>query len=321
MTAVVKRIGTTAAALCVALVAPTPALGQASAQADSLLAAGDLVRAESAYYAGARNRPRDPPARAALGRFLIARGATRVGATLLEEALQFGGDPVVVGRELVGAYLQMADFAPLAASPAASPAQRERAKWLTTHDPRVVAPDSVITLAIAPNDDAASLGNVAIRVNGVTLVASVSAGARGIAVSRSALGNRPLPLFAAGADTTGDSDFLAVADSVSIGSLTMLNQPVTAARLPSGAQARIGLSDLGRFAPSGDASSATLTLHLDGSVHEQVPGDRLPTLDRPTGISVLRSGVWLATPADVATLLRSGRWTFDARRGTLIVER
>ncbi len=67
------------------------------------------------------------------------------GATLLEESLQFGGDPVLVGRELARAYLATGEFAPLAALPAASPAQRERAKWLTTHEPRVIAPDSVIT--------------------------------------------------------------------------------------------------------------------------------------------------------------------------------
>src|SRR5437870_2911921 len=68
---------------------------------DSLLAAGRLVSAESAYYATARANPRDPIARAALGRFLAARGATRVGAVLLEEARQFGGDSAAIARALL----------------------------------------------------------------------------------------------------------------------------------------------------------------------------------------------------------------------------
>ena len=51
---------------------------------DSLLAEGRLASAESAYYAAARARPRDPVARTALGKFLAARGGTRAGAVLLE---------------------------------------------------------------------------------------------------------------------------------------------------------------------------------------------------------------------------------------------
>ncbi|MEX2152662.1 MAG: tetratricopeptide repeat protein, partial [Gemmatimonadaceae bacterium] len=45
--------------------------------ADSLLAEGRLAAAESVYYAAVRQHPRDPLARAALGRFLSARGGAR----------------------------------------------------------------------------------------------------------------------------------------------------------------------------------------------------------------------------------------------------
>jgi hypothetical protein len=316
--------GAGAIALLCASVLAAPSLGaQALRVADSLLASGELARAESAFYAAARARPRDPVARFALGKFLVERGATRVGATLLEESLQFGGDPVFVGRELLRAYLATAEFAPLAVLAAASPAQRERAKWLTTRGPRVIAPDSVISVKLAPGDDSASLGLVAARVNGVAIVLSLSSQAQGIVVSRAVVRERRPRIFAAGADSTGagDADLLAVADSLSIGRLAMLNQPVTIATLPPGKQGLIGLAALGRFAPTADSKTGTLTLRADGSVRDDIPGDRLPTLDQATGLSVLRSRVWIASPAEVARLLRNRGWTFDAKRGTLIVER
>jgi hypothetical protein len=312
-----------AAALCALLIAP-PTLGaQALRVADSLLASGDLTRAESVYYAGARVRPHDPVARWALGHFLAQRGAARVGATLLEESLQFGGDPVFVGRELLRVYLDIGEFAKLAALPAASPAQRDRAKWLTLHESRIVAPDSVVAATFARSEDTTSLGGIPVRVNGVALVLSLSPDIRGIVVSRAAVGARHPRLFAAGADTTGTADLLAVADSVSIGRLTMLNQPVTLASLPAGTQGQIGVSALGRFAPTVSPKSGKLTLRVDGVVRDEPPpdGDRLPTLDQPSGISVLRSGAWIASPAEVARLLRNRGWTFDAKRGTLIVDR
>ena len=315
------------AALCASLVAPCTLSAQALRIADSLLTAGNVARAESAYYAGARIRPRDPVARWALGHFLVQRGAARVGTTLLEESLQFGGDPVFVGRELVRAYLVTGEFAPLAALPAASPAQRERAKWLTVHEPRIVAPDSVITAALAEKAssgaaDTTSFAGIPVRVNGVPLTLSLSSQVQGIVVSRAAVGDRHPKLFAAGTDTMAASaELLGVADSVSIGRLTMLNQPVTIANLPSGTQGLIGLSALGRFAPAANPSTKKLTLRVDGSVRSEVQGDRLPTLDGASGVSVLRSGVWIASPAEVARLLRNRGWTFDAKRGTLIVDR
>jgi hypothetical protein len=316
------RIGCAVAFLCTPFLA-APALGaQVLRAADSLLAVGQLARAESAFYAAARARPRDPVARFALGHFLVERGATKVGATLLEESLQFGGDPVFVGRELARAYLATSEFAPLAALSAASPAQRERAKWLTTHEPRVIAPDSVISIRLAPGEDSTSLGEVAARVNGVAIVLSVRSQGQGIVVSRALVrGDRRPRIFAAGVDSTKDADLLAVADSVSIGRLAMLNQPVTIATLPPGTQGLIGLAALGRFAPTADPKMATLTLRADGTVRGDVPGDRLATLDQATGLSVLSSGVWIASPAEVARLLRNRGWTFDAKRGALIVER
>lgn len=287
---------------------------------DSLLAAGALARAESVYYGLARVRPRDPMARWALGRFLLARGATRVGTTLLEESLQFGGDPVLVGRDLGRAYLQIRDFAPLAALAAASPAQRERARWLTTHEPRVVSPDSIVTVPTSRGEDSTALLEVPIRVNGVALVAAVVADTRGIMVSRAAVGARHPRFFAAGVDTTSDGDVLAVADSVGIGRLAMLNVPVTVGRLPGRSQAVIGLAELGRFAPTVE-QAGRVVLRVDGSLHAAPEGERYSTLDQASGFSVLRNSAWTQTPAEVMRLLRGKTWTFDAKHGTLIVER
>ncbi len=316
-----RRFGISIAAAWAAMTAPSFVVAQSTQSADSLLAAGSIARAESAYYALVRARPRDPAARLALGRYLVARGATRVGATLLEESAQFGGDPVLVGRELLSAYLRMGEFAPLAALPAASPAQRDRARWLTTHEPRIVAPDSMIDVPLSPASDSVALGRIPIRVNGIALVAVLVPNARGIVVARSALAGHAPKLFAAGADTTRDVDVLAVADSVGIARLTMTNLPVTVSSLPAGEQALVGISDLGRFAPAADPTAGTLTLRVGGSVRADLAGDRLPTLDLAAGLAVLSSGAWVTDPADVARLLRGRAWTFDARRGTLIVER
>jgi hypothetical protein len=308
-----------AASVCV-LVAPRAA-AQSIRLGDSLLAAGALARAESVYYGLARVRPRDPMARWALGRFLVARGATRVGTTLLEESLQFGGDPVLVGRELGRSYLQIRDFAPLAALAAASPAQRERARWLTTHEPRVVSPDSTVTATTSRAEDSTALVGLAIRINGVALVAAVVPDARGITVSRAAVGARHPRFFASGVDTTGDADVLGVADSVSIGRLVMLNVPVTVGRVPGRAQAVIGLAELGRFAPTVDNKAGKVELRVDGSLHAVPEGDRYPTLDQASGFSVLKGAAWTQTPSEVVRLLRGKTWTFDAKHGTLIVER
>jgi hypothetical protein len=64
-------------------------------RADSLLAAGRWSEAENAFYAQARPRPREPIARAALGRYLAMKGALLPGTILIEEAQKFGLDPSV----------------------------------------------------------------------------------------------------------------------------------------------------------------------------------------------------------------------------------
>jgi hypothetical protein len=59
-------------------------------EAESLIDAGRWAEAEEMLYAGVRARPRDPIARARLGRYLAMKGALRPGLVLVEEAGEFG---------------------------------------------------------------------------------------------------------------------------------------------------------------------------------------------------------------------------------------
>lgn len=69
-------------------------------RADLLLESGLWPQAEEAYYAQSSVRPRDPVMRAALGRYLAMKGAVLPGTVLIEEAMQFGLDPVLGTRLL-----------------------------------------------------------------------------------------------------------------------------------------------------------------------------------------------------------------------------
>jgi hypothetical protein len=90
------------------LVASALAAGAAHAQraqlprtrADLLLESGLWPQAEDAYYAQSGARPRDPVARAELGRYLAMKGAVLPGTVLIEEALQFGLDSALARRLL-----------------------------------------------------------------------------------------------------------------------------------------------------------------------------------------------------------------------------
>jgi hypothetical protein len=61
-----------------------------ASRADALLDAGRWTDAEEMLYADVRGRPRDPAARARLGRYLAMKGALRTGLVLVDEAVEFG---------------------------------------------------------------------------------------------------------------------------------------------------------------------------------------------------------------------------------------
>lgn len=96
-----KRSAVIAALSCAPLIAQAqeaPMLRMT--RADSLLDDGRWTEAEAVYYYQSRRAPRDPVARAALGRFLAMKGAVRPGMVLIEEAIKFGLDSAV-GHALI----------------------------------------------------------------------------------------------------------------------------------------------------------------------------------------------------------------------------
>jgi tetratricopeptide (TPR) repeat protein len=303
--------------------------GSACAQsirvADSLLKIGALARAESTYYAAARARPRDPLARWALGRFLVARGAPRVGATLFEEALQFGGEPSLIGADLAPVYLALGMYHELAAmpSPSLSAAERERARWLDAHPTRLVSPDSIVVLSYKPSPASRYLGRIAIRVNGRSVDAAIDPRVRGVVVSDTGVIARSLRHFDDADATSRAAWKFVVADSINIGGLAYRNVPIALQSLADKAQAIVGFDVLARLAPTFDPRTGRITARVSGMVASPVPnGDVFATLLTPSDFRVLQTRGWIsASDAPVQRTLSERRWTFDARRGQLIVER
>ena len=137
------RLAVVAALACVPAVQHAQATLPAT-RADMLLREGRWNEAESAFYLQSERAPRDPVARAALGRFLAMKGAVRPGIVLIDEARQFGLD-ARIARELT---------APL----------RVILEWRTAA--RDLRNDS--TVAIRPPTDSAALFRIAFPRAGST---------------------------------------------------------------------------------------------------------------------------------------------------------
>lgn len=309
-----------------AFVATAAVASRAGAQsvraADSLLERGRLERAESLYYAAARVRPRDPVARAALGRYLAERGAQRVAVTLLEEALQFGGEAPAISADLAPLYLMLGDYHALAVLPSSplSTGEKTRATWLEAHPTRVIAPDSVLTASFRGANDSAYVGRMPIRVNGRIVDAFVDASSRGLVLSDSTAGVTHVHMFVEKGAPRERGVFAAAADSLGIGRMSITNAPVSVA--PIKVPATIGLDLLARFAPTFDARAGRVTLHVSGSL-DHVPASAmiLSTLAKPADWLVLQADGWMSLrdPA-IVRLLHERRWTLDARHGQLVIE-
>lgn len=306
--------------------APLAAQTPRSGIADSLLAAGNVNRAESLYYAAVRQRPRDAGARWALGRYLGERGALRVAATLLEEADQFGGDQVapVVNADLAPMYMALGEYHQLLGlthSPL-TPAERERARWLEQHPTRLIAPDTIIGVGYTPSSDGKTIGHLPIRVQGRTVEATIDARARGLTLCDTASVVSRVRRFAdakqnAGASTTAP----AAADSIGIGRLTYSNFPLSVTACDG--QAVLGIDVLSRLSPTFDPRGRTIMLHVNGLDRSAgLPaGNELVTRMTNNDLLVARAGGWLAAgDPTMARMLGSRRWTLDGRRGTIRVE-
>lgn len=100
-------------------------------RADELLDEGRWSEAEALFYQQSEGSPRDPIARAALGRFIAMKGAVRPGIVLIEEARQFGLD-AATARELLAPLRAILEWRTAAA-------ELKRDSTLTVRVPRQAA--------------------------------------------------------------------------------------------------------------------------------------------------------------------------------------
>lgn len=288
---------------------------------DSLLAAGRLIAAESAYYATARSNPRDPVARAALGRFLAARGATRVGAVLLEEARTFGGDSTSIARALMPLYEQLGDFAAIAAlkpNLLSGPARR-RANWLADKPPEFTLRDSVVVLTYRPMVDGRGIATILIRTASAgekgaaknEIPAVLDPRVSGLIVPR-AMGSQ-LRSFGKEGDAT-----LAVTETLRVGGATFSNVPTSV--MGPDEPVRIGFDVLAPMSPTFDPVRGVMILRRPARRGIPPTGTRVPALFDSNGVRILLGGRWLPwSNGSVAMLLSSRAWTWDARRADVVL--
>ena len=299
----------------VVLLAPAAHAQGLVARADSLLRGGRLTAAEDLYYLAVRRQPRDPEARLALGRYLAARGALKVGAVLMEEARYFGGDARAVAVQLAPVYARMGDWRALAALPGTplSTGERLRATWLQANPFTLRGPDSTtVTLAM----DERGLGAIPLVLDGDTITAIIDPGVQGIVLDTSWTAGSGLRVFKGNADTD-KRRFVAAAPTARLGAITLANAPVRFAPLRP-REARIGLDLLGQLAPTFDVAAGRLTLRRAGRLPERTTDSRMPTIVLPSGVHLVNNGT-IPLGAPQARALLGTRWSFDARRGEIVL--
>jgi hypothetical protein len=301
-------------ALSASVVAAQPARRIEPSPADLAIARGRLDDAEAQLFEASRLSPRDPAVRGALGSFLAARGRLKVGAVLLEEARQFGGDARAIDERLAHIYAWLGSWdlvAALRGSAALDGPRRARAAYLARNPFLFTGPDSSV-VPLEPNE-LAGLGRIAIEVGGARLPADIDAGIEGLVLPATTDMRGAVEFFG---EEGGAS--LAVAHTVTIGSVALRNVP---ARLEPVTSARVGLDVLARMTPTLDLTARTLTLR---SGPEVVRGDELQILLTFPGVRIAARAdavpVALESAAGRAAL-RATRWTLDLRRGAVIVAR
>ena len=309
-------------ALAVSLSGLLPRAGHAQellARADSLMNAGRVFAAESIFYYMVRRDPRNPAARLALGRYLAARGALKVGAVLMEEARYFGGDPATVASALVPVYEQLGDYASLAALPA-SPldyAERRRAEWLRDHPPGVVGPDSAIAQYVV--NDTHLLGELALGVGADSVRAVIEGRVNGLVLDTSWIRRDGFVRFASRGERD-PSRVAAVAREVHVGEITLTNVPVRFEPLRASGTAFLGLDVLGELAPTFHPLAGQMLLRKDGRVPDAAPGFRIPTLATDAGVFVVKTQtIFPVGHPDIQQVLRQHEWTLNPERGEIIV--
>jgi hypothetical protein len=316
-----------------AQVAPPPRESIARAlvaRGDTMMLAGRLFGAESAYSAAVHYAPYDGDTRLALGRYWAGRGRLWVAATLMEEARHFGSDPKVVAESLAPVYAQLgvidslgkrkSDWAALAAlpAPAVGVGERLRAEYLHANPPRFEGPDSAIVLYTVT--DSHLLGRIRLLVGEDTLFAVIDARVRGILLDTAWLRRDSLRRFA----PRGVKDAAAVygvAPRVQIGEITIVNAPVRFQAMRTPRDALIGLDVFGALATTFDPRVGWVMLRRAGRVSDSLSGWRIPTFSGRTGVLVVKGETMFPIGhPDVQQYFRAGKWTWDARRGQVVVD-
>jgi len=282
-------------------------------QGDSLLAMGRLASAESVYYAAVRASPRDPSARTALGKYLAARGATRVGAVLLEEARFFGGDSIALARALVPLYERLGDFAALdSLTPnVLTAAERRRARWLRDKAPRAAFRDSIVLLSYRPMADGQGMGTVLLRLGKTELPAVIDPRVSGLVVPVTM--RRELRTFGTDARSTA-----AVVDGVRLGGIVFSNIPATISGPDE--KVRIGFDVLAAYSPTFDPRRGVLVLRRTERRSQPQAGVRVPALFDGNGVRLLFGDKWQPSTAAMPSMLLATRaWMWDGRRGEVVL--
>jgi hypothetical protein len=297
------------------------------ARADALFRAGRIVEAEPLYYYASRIEPRNATARAALGRFLAARGKLRIGAVLLEEARLFGGDRRVIAENLAPLYARLGDYRALSSLPNSplSYAERTRAEWLSENPPDTIqaSADSVV-IELIPTAGSA-LGVIRLGIGRDTLTATIDPTVLGLVLDTSWVRQTGIKVFRSASEPN-------VRNVVGVVLTAMLGGPRGAARTNVPARfeplsggrgtARMGLDVLEDLAPTWSPGDRRLVLRLGGRAPTpSLTAERIPILISPTGaISMVRQGVFPLASAAATTLLKA-RWTLDMRNGEIVLER
>jgi len=281
-------------------------------RADSLLAAGRLTLAESAYYATTSAYPRDPRARSALGSFLAARGGVIAGIVLLEEARDFGGDSTAIARALAPLYARQREYEKLLGlePQVLSAAQRRQVEWLQVHPPASSLPDSVVLVTYRAVPD--GIGSVPLRIGRAEVTAVIDPRLSGLVL--------PAPMAELRSFGADGQLTIAVAPVVRVGSATLTNVPTTIGNTDD---VRLGFDVLARLSPTFDPVRGMLLLRREIPPRTRVPvvaGTHVPALFDTNGLRLLFGGRWNPSTSDLATMLLASRpWTWDLKRGDVVL--
>jgi hypothetical protein len=286
--------------------------------ADSLLAEGKLPAAESAYYAEARSQPKNPTVRAALGKFLAARGGTKAGAVLIDEARFFGGDSATLARALVPLFVRMGDYQQLATlrPDVLTSAERQRARWLVANPPQARLQGNSVVLTYQALGDGRGLGTIPLRIGkagtqGSEVIAIIDPRVSGLVLPGWV--RRDLRTFGNNGPQT-----LAVAEQLRVGGATFTNVPAIIGG--DDERPRIGFDVLAPFYPRFDSRNGMLALQRVDRRATVPAGVRVPALYDSDGMRLLINGKWYPSTAEAPSmLLATRRWMWDWKLGDVIL--